>query len=114
MRAANDTATKRTELVAVAEAMIEGKMDLIEGVRKITALRHDVENADDAVFMPIRAIESETDHFPVGVARAQYASDFLRRTDEEMERYLADAKADILTACKEIVRVYSRASLRFL
>lgn len=42
MRSAKDTAVKRTELVAVAEAMIEGKMNLIEGVRKITALRHDV------------------------------------------------------------------------
>ena len=106
-----DTASKRTELVAVAEAMIDGKMNLIEGVRKITALRHDVENADDPVFMPIRAIESETDHFPISAARAHYASDFLRRRDEELERYVADAKEDILTACREIIRVYSRTSV---
>ena len=112
MRSAMNTAAKRTELVTVAEAMIDGKMNLIEGVRKITALRHDVENPDDEIFMPIRAIESETDHFPIGAARTQCAPDFLKRADEEMERYLAEAKADILAACKEIVRAYSRASLR--
>jgi hypothetical protein len=40
------------------------------------------------------------------------APDYLKRADEEMERYLADAKADILAACREIVRAYSRGSLR--
>jgi hypothetical protein len=99
---------KRAELVAVATAMTAGEMNLIEGVRKITALRHDVENPDDEIFMPIRAIESETDHFPIGAARAHCAPDYLQRADEEMELYLADAKADILAACREIVRAYSR------
>ena len=114
MRSARNTAAKRTELIAVAAAMIDGKMNLIEGVRKITALRHDVENPDDEIFMPIRAIESETDHFPIGPARAQYAPDYLKRADEEIERYLADAKDNILAACREIVRVYSRAPLELV
>jgi hypothetical protein len=108
MRSAKNTTDKRAELVAVATAMIDGTMNLIEGVRKITALRHDVGNPDDEIFMPIRAIESETDHFPVGAARTQCAPEYLERADEEMGRYLSDAKADILAACQEIVRAYSR------
>jgi len=105
------TVAKRAELVAVATAMTAGAMNLIEGVRKITALRHDVENPDDQIFMPIRVIESETDHFPIGTTRAHCAPDYLKRADEEMECYLAGATADIVAACREIVRTYSRASL---
>lgn len=103
---------KRAELVDVATAMIDGKMHLLEGVRKITALRHEVENPDAEMFMPIRAVDSEADHFPVGDMRKQCAPEYLKRADEELSRYLADAKADILAACSEIVRAYSRAPLR--
>lgn len=112
MHSPENTAAKRAELIAVAKAMTDGELNLIEGVRKITALQHHVENPDDEIFMPIRAIESETDHFPIGAARAHCAPDYLKRADEEMERYLADAKADILAACRQILRAYSRASLR--
>ena len=108
MRFAKDTSAKRNELIAVATAMIDGKMNLIEGVRRITALRHDTENPNDQVFMPIRAVESETDHFPIGSVRARCAPDYLKRADQEMELYLAEAKDDILAACREIVRAYSR------
>jgi hypothetical protein len=107
MGSAKDTGAKRAELIAVAAAMIDGKMSLIEGVRKITALRHAVGNPDDEIFMPILAIESETDHFPIGPARVQCAPDYLTGADAEMQRYLADAKDDILAACREIVRAYS-------
>jgi hypothetical protein len=107
-----DMSSKRTELVSVATAMINGEINLIEGIRKITALRHHVESPDGEIFIPIRAIESETDHFPLGRARMQCAPDYLKRADEEMERYVVDIKADIVVACREIVRAYSRAPLR--
>ena len=92
--------------------MINGEINLIEGVRKLTALRHHGEGPGGEIFMAIRAIESETDHFPLGAARAQCAPDYLKRADEEMDRYVADAKDDILTACRELVRAYSRTPLR--
>lgn len=97
----------RVEMVDVATAMLEGHMNLIEGVRKICVLRQSVGDPENEVFMPIRAIESETDHFPLGEMRAHCATDYLHRKDDEMTRYLADAKRDILTACKEIVRIFS-------
>ncbi len=98
---------KRSELVAVATAMIEGRMHLIEGARRICALRHAVGQPENEVFMPIRAIESETDHFPLGEMRARCANDYLQRMDDEMNRYLDSARQDILSACKEIIRTFS-------
>lgn len=100
-------ADRRSELVVVAKAMLDGSMHLIEGVRRICALRHAVGQPDDEVFMPIRSIESETDHFPLGGMRAHCSADYLERMDDEMNRYLDDAKPEILSACKEIIRIFS-------
>lgn len=98
---------KRSEVVALATAMLEDRLHLIEGARKLCALRHEVGDPENEAFMPIRAIESETDHFPLGGMRDQCAVDYLRQMDAEMDQYLAAAKHDILLACREIIRVFS-------
>ena len=94
-------------IVAVAQAMIAGQLDLIDGVRQITEMRHGLDDPNAEVLIPIRAVDSETDHFPIGPVRAHYAPRQLESIDAEMQRYLADAKNDILAACADIVRVYS-------
>ncbi len=99
--------SNRSKIVEVANAMLDGRMNLIEGVRSICALRHAIDLADNEVFMPIRAIESETDHFPLGEMRAHCSTDYLQRMDEEMRQYLDDASHDILAACSKIVRIFS-------
>ena len=76
-------------------------------MRKICALRHVVGDAENEAFTVIRAIDSETDHFPLGKMRTECATDYLRRMDDEMQRYLADARGNIIAACKEIVLVFS-------
>jgi hypothetical protein len=98
---------KRSELRDVATAMLKGQFDLIEGVRKICVLRHEIGDPDNKVFMPIRAIESETDHFPVGAIRTQCSASYLQRMDEELNQYLADTRQDILASCREIIRTFS-------
>lgn len=97
------------EVVATAQAMLQGEMDLIEGCRRLCSLRFKLADPQNAVFLPIRAIESETDHFPLGEVRNRCAPDYLHRMDAEMERYLADAREDILKGCREIVRVFAGA-----
>lgn len=99
--------SKQLELTRVAHDMINGKMHLIEGVRKICSLRHAVDDPDNDVFMPIEAIDSETDHFPLGEMRSHCALEYLKRADAETERYLDDARKDILKACEEIIHVFS-------
>jgi hypothetical protein len=88
--------------------MLRGEMPLIEGCRKICRLRHKLSDPENGVFLPIRGIESETDHFPLGEARSKCATENLHRTDTEMEQYLAGAREDILKACRQIIQVFSR------
>jgi hypothetical protein len=107
MELPDDVISKRTELVSVANAMLDGKMDLIEGVRRVCSLRFAIADPDNDMFLSFRAIESETDHFPLGEMRSRCATDFLQRMDADMKYYLSDAKQDILNGCKEIIRILS-------
>jgi len=107
MEHTENLASKRHELVTVAEAMLAGEANLLEGVRRICALRFAVEDPENEVFLAVRAIDSETDHFPLGAMRATCSPEYLKRADGEMQAYLADARGAILQACREIVRVLS-------
>lgn len=99
----------RLELLEVANSMLGGKIHLIEGCRKICSLRHKVGDADNQIFIPIRGVESETDHYPLGDARKICDQDYLKKIDAEMEQYIAEVKNTILQSCKEIIKVYANS-----
>jgi hypothetical protein len=100
-------ASKRQEIVSVSRSIMTGEINIVEGIRKICALRMFMDNPEDEVFLPIRAIDSETDHFPTGTQRANWAPESLKKLDQQVEEYLADAREDIYEACREIIRLYS-------
>jgi hypothetical protein len=103
---AEDKKAKTTELVNVANAMLQGEVNLIEGCRRICNLRDQIDS-ENKVFLAIEGIESDTDHFPLGKFREQCAPDYLKKMDNEMDRYVEDAREDILKACREIIRVFA-------
>lgn len=98
---------RRAELISVAGAMISGRIHLIEGVRQICSLRFELEDPDDRIFMPIVTAECETDYFPLGSIRRQYAAGALQRLDRELEEYLEVERRDILNACRAIIHRYT-------
>ena len=98
---------KRRELLLVANSMLVGETNLIEGVRRICILRFAVEDPENEVFWAIRGIESETDTFPLGSIRTRCSPEYLRSMDDKMQRYLSEAQGDILQACREIVKAFS-------
>ncbi len=100
-------ASQRKKIVSVSRDILEGNIDVIEGVRKLNALRTLLSNPEDEIFLPIRAIDSETDHFPIGNQRANWAPESLKKLNQEIEEYLADARDDIFEICRKIIRVYS-------
>jgi len=93
------------ELIATAEAMLQGKLHLIEGCRMICGLRHHVD-PENKVFLRLRGIESETDHFLLGKVREKGAPEYIWQMDAEMDKYLAKTDNDILDSCRKIIRVY--------
>ena len=96
------------KIVRVAEAMIEGKMQLIQGCRDLCGFLSLTLEPERDVFLAIIAIESETDHFPLGDVRRECAPDYLKRMDGEMDRSIEDARVDILCACHELIQIFRR------
>lgn len=100
--------TRRQEIVELANLMLFGDINLIEGTRRICALRFAIDDPENEVFLPLRAIESETDAFPLGAMRSNCSAEYLKRADSDLESYLVDARDDILQACREIVMAMRR------
>jgi len=87
--------------------MLEDKINLIEGVRRICSLRFEVDDPENEAFVVMRAIDSETDHFPLGEIRSRCSSEYLSRMDIEMDHYLEASKELLVDACIRIIAAYS-------
>lgn len=92
-----------SEILHTVTALRKGEMDPLTAARRITKLRFETANPDDDVFMPFRAVASDTDRFPVGEARRSCAPDYLQRVDAELAAYLKEATPDLLKACDELI-----------
>ncbi|MCB1655164.1 MAG: DUF2489 domain-containing protein, partial [Pseudomonadales bacterium] len=92
----NSNLDPQQELVLVAKSMLDGSLNLIEGVREICELRKATNDPEDELFFSIRAIDSETEHFPIGRVRKECSGPFLKRADLEMKNYLSETKEVIL------------------
>ena len=99
-------ARKLDELRTVATAMIEDRMHLVEGTRKINRLRFEIDEPGHKVFNAITAFEDDTEEFPIGKLRAEYESNHLKRLDDKMNTLIHDCKPDILAACHEILLTF--------
>ena len=102
----NEIETKK-EIIAIAQEMLSGKIHLISGCRMIRGLRYDTDRSDDEFFFTFRAVDSETDHFPLGKVRELCDEDYLKRVDKEISDYLANAGEDIRRACSNLIQTLS-------
>jgi hypothetical protein len=103
-------ASQRRRVAEIADQMLGGKLGVIEGARLLSGLRHAVEVADnDPDFVVFVAIDSETDHLPVGGQRQLWNAEALKRKDSEIARAEAEAKEDSIEACRNLVRRFKAA-----
>ena len=98
-------ALQRRRCAAVAAAMLQGDVGLIDGARQLSTLSHDVVEywAEDEDFREFGVLDSETDHLPVGEQRALWAPAALVEKDADVARIEASARAAVLAACRRVV-----------
>ena len=100
----------RREVVTTAQALIQGEVGVIEGSRRLSGLAHLV--VDDWVadpdFRVFCALDSETDHLPVGKARDLWDPAVLAEKDADIQRFEALARLDIESACRRIIRRFTK------
>ena len=94
----------REQIKATAASMLAGQMDLIEGTRRIDALATELDLGFQAPYVTFKGIASQTDDFPDDGARTHYAPELLRRLDDEKRRSLELFRAQILDACRLVLR----------
>jgi hypothetical protein len=103
-------ALQRRQVAKIAAQMLAGNLGMIEGARLLAGLRHEVEvGEDDPDFLMFVAIESETDHLPVGQEREMWAPESLARKDLEISRAESYAREDAVEACRNLVRRFQAA-----
>src|SRR5262245_5203488 len=93
----------RRSMIEVARGMLNGSVQLIDGCRKLVALRAKAALPPSAPFDVFRGVESETDDYPTGQRRQMYSPDLLERLERENARYLDQVRPALLDACREII-----------
>src|SRR5690348_1498703 len=83
------------EITARSRDLLESRLGILEVARQLVALGHSVRAEHDPDFITFTAIDSESDHLPVGSFRREWAPDALERKDAEIraleERWRDDA-----------------------
>jgi len=70
-------------LIQVLEQLQAGRIGVTEGCRNIVALRAALGEEKNELFKPFVAVDSETDHFPLGEVRNGWSAVALDREDKE-------------------------------
>jgi len=98
----------RRQIIETAQAMLAGETSYILGARTLDSLRHEIyEIKDDADFLVLASIASETDGLPVGAVREHWDSISLDELQPEIEAAEAWAKSQAELICSKIVTRFS-------
>lgn len=94
----------RAKVVDLARRVISGDLSILLAARELSRLRFSVGGDEwDPDFIQFVAIDSETDHLPIGPVRRHWAPDALVEEDQEIARAEAWAREGGLLACKRLI-----------
>lgn len=106
--------TMKNELARVlntAQKMLDGSLGIVEGSRILADLRHRVADDErDPDFLPFVAIDSETDHLPVGEAKHHWSETALSEKEEEIQEVEEFYRDEALSACRRLVKRFEGAA----
>jgi hypothetical protein len=94
----------RRQAVETAQAMLSGQLCFLAGSRRLSALRHEVDVADnDADFLTFVSIDSDTDELPLGQVRQHWSEHALAKLEPEIQNAEAWAAKVGREACESLV-----------
>ena len=99
-------ANARYDIVTTAQAVLDGKLEIIEGVRKLNQLRGAVDEYGSTLFDVIAGVESETEMYPIGDLRRRYNAEYLKQLDSRLSEFLPKIKEPLFASLREIVEYY--------
>lgn len=103
------TLDERAHVEQILAPIEEGAVFPLEAIRMLLPLCHSWLEDTHPLAFALRAVESETDHFPLGEFRELCAESYLRTADEEMRRYLEGTEQDIHALVRDVARAVRQA-----
>jgi hypothetical protein len=98
----NEIEEARRKAVLAAQAVLDGNLGLIEGARILASLRGRADVEADPDFLLFTAVDSETDHLPIGNERRHWDPNALVKKDLEWEEAENHYRSAIKAACQRI------------
>jgi hypothetical protein len=92
--------------MTVSRELLEGRLGVIEAARELSRLRYDVGAESDPDFIMFVAIDSETDHLPIGTVRREWTPDALEAKDREIREYEERSREEAYNAARNILKKY--------
>jgi hypothetical protein len=101
----------REKALRIARSILEGDVGIIEGARLLSSFGHELvpDWRIDPDFVVLGALDSETDHLPVGAERKLWEENALAERDAIVSRIEAEAKQEVESACRNILRRFAAA-----
>ena len=104
-----DRDTGRSETLETLREIVSGDLDPLEGCRLVVRSYGLFGDRNDADYMTLVGIESETDDLPLGHVREGWGAEALQAAGRERDRYMAEVKAILLAACGSLLAKLERA-----
>lgn len=101
--------TSQSRLVELARLILSRTLEPIDGARRMVAAMRDLsdEQRHDAAILTIVAIESETDHLPIGATRDLWEPRALAEVDAQRRDIEQRVEPDLFAAARDIIARFS-------
>lgn len=105
----SNSSEPRQQLIDICSNVLANKISLLEASRLIVALgfTNDLDENDDDINSFV-AIESETDHLPIGRVRQYWNETSLKEKDLEIEENEKWARSFGIESCENIIQKYKK------
>jgi hypothetical protein len=99
--------TLHASVVQTAHALISKSIGVVEAARQLMELAAELDALDDDDFEYFIDVDSQSDGFPVGIARQQWDSAALEREDQARRTFEESVYAEAVTHCRSLIAHYS-------
>ena len=97
----------KQKVVELSQDIIDGRIGIIEGSRRINDCRYKLQLENDQDFLTVTGIDSETDHMPLGEVRKLWSPDALIEKDKEISENEKYYRPYAIAAAKNILKKFS-------
>src|SRR5579859_7742704 len=92
----------------LASEIIQKKINLVEGVRALEHLLVTLKIDMDEEFLTIKAVDSESDVFPMGSVRKHWNPEKLKELDKERIEFEKFYENGVFEACRKLVEKFKQ------